>query len=81
MVKDRDSGSAVEKFPGKAHSLNGPFQAVLFENFFKIWSQHFYSSALTYFKGESASSGSSFPHCSFALSIIQGAGANAYACS
>jgi hypothetical protein len=30
MVKDRDSGSAVEKFPGKAHSLNGPFQAGAF---------------------------------------------------
>ena len=33
----------------------------------------------TYFKGESASSGSSFPRCSFVLSIIQGADANAYA--
>jgi hypothetical protein len=41
--------------------------------------EHFYSPALTYFKGESASSGSSFPRCSFALSIIQEAGANAYA--
>ena len=44
-----------------------------------LWSQPFYSLPLTYFKGESASSGSSFPRCSFVLSIIQGAGANAYA--
>ena len=44
-----------------------------------FWFQHFYSPALTYFKGESASSGSSFPRCSFVLSIIQGADANAYA--
>ena len=32
-----------------------------------------------YFKGESASSGSSFLRCSVALFIIQEAGANAYA--
>ena len=31
---------------------------------------------VTYFKGESASSGSSFVRCSFVLSIIQGMGAN-----
>ena len=40
---------------------------------------HFYSPALTYFKGELASSSSSFLRCSVALWIIQEAGANANA--